>query len=172
MSKLNKKQGLFCLYFACTRNVREAAAKAGFTLFPERAGLKLLQREEIREEIQRLLSGGEKEGFSRLARSGYERLAFGSVADAVRLLFAGEDFDAEKLDSMDLFNISEIRRPKNGGMEIKFFDRLKALQCLEKLEGVASDTANPFYIALEQGASAIKANLGALFKSENKDKGM
>ena len=31
---------------------------------------------------------------------------------------------------MDLFLVSEIKRPKDGSMEIKFFDRLKALEKL------------------------------------------
>ena len=41
---------------------------------------------------------------------GYEKLAFGSVADAVRLLFSDEP-DLNALDTMDLFNIAEIKRP-------------------------------------------------------------
>ncbi len=158
--KLTNKQYLFCLYFARTRDVREAAAKAGYSLFPESAGVKLLQREEIREEIQKLIAAEKGPVFSQLAKKGYERLAFGSVADAVRLLFAGDDFDLEKLDCMDLFCVAEIKRPKNGGMEIKFFDRLKALQCLERMEGPGPEKeGSPFYLALEKGAAAVREGL-------------
>ena len=56
-------------------------------------------------------------------RQGFERLAFGSVTDAVRLLF--EEGTTSSLEGMDLFNVSEIKRLKGGGMEIKFADRLK-----------------------------------------------
>ena len=31
---------------------------------------------------------------------------------------------------MDLYSVSEIKRPKDGSMEIKFFDPLKALEKL------------------------------------------
>lgn len=83
---------------------------------------------------------------------GYERLAFGSVADAVRLLFA-EDVTPCTARKMDLFSVAEIKRPKGGGMEIRFFDRIKALQCMEALGESTSPTG--FYHALEAGAAAL-----------------
>lgn len=83
---------------------------------------------------------------------GYERLAFGSVADAVRLLFA-EDVTPCTARKMDLFSVAEIKRPKGGGMEIRFFDRIKALQCMEAL-GESTSPAG-FYHALEAGAAAL-----------------
>lgn len=60
---------------------------------------------------------------------GYERLAFGSTCDAFRLLMSDSDssIDASELN---LYNVSEIKKPKDGAMEIKFFDRLKALEYL------------------------------------------
>lgn len=61
---------------------------------------------------------------------GLRHLAFGEIQDAVRLLYAPEEQILPALGEMDLFNISEIKRPKGGGMEIKFFDRLKALEKL------------------------------------------
>lgn len=83
---------------------------------------------------------------------GLKHLAFGEVKDAIFLLFADENEIAEKLKGLDLFNISEIKRPKGGGMEIKFFDRIKAL---EKLRDITSDSPSQplsFYKALEEGA--------------------
>ena len=81
---------------------------------------------------------------------GLRRLAFGEIRDVVSLLFESEDDIIEKLPKLDLFNISEIKRVKGGGMEIKFFDRLKAL---DKLGQVISTTdksqAKSFYEALE-----------------------
>ena len=58
---------------------------------------------------------------------GYERLAFGSTSDAFRLLMSEGELDVQTLD---LYNVSEIKKPKDGAMEIKFFDRLKALEKL------------------------------------------
>ena len=47
------------------------------------------------------------------AKEGFRRLAFGGIHDAVRLLFC-EDVNPRTLKNMDLFAVSEIRRPKNG----------------------------------------------------------
>lgn len=58
---------------------------------------------------------------------------------------------------MELFNIAEIKRPKGGGIEIKFFDRLKALERLADMTAdEATDSALPFYRALENSANAIR----------------
>lgn len=62
-----------------------------------------------------------------MAAAGYQRLAFGSICDAISLLYKS-DPSKEDLEGMDLFLVSEIKRPKDGSMEIKFFDRLKALE--------------------------------------------
>lgn len=86
---------------------------------------------------------------------GFRRLAFGEIQDAVTLLFETEDEILKNLPNLDLFNVSEIKRVKGGGMEIKFFDRLKAL---EKLGNAVAEngkqTAVSFYEALEKSASA------------------
>lgn len=87
---------------------------------------------------------------------GYERLAFGGIADAVRLLFT-EEPDLAALGKMDLYNIAEIKRPKGGGMEIKFFDRIKALQCLEALN-VEGGEQLPLYRTLQECALSFKEN--------------
>ena len=135
--------------------MREAAAKAGYGLFPERTGCKLLRRSDIQKEIE-TLSKKNAQGSMQEIYAGYRRLAFGSVADAVRLLYLPDDFDLNELDSMDLFNISDIKRPKGGGMEIKFFDRQKALERLEEISAEdVSDSALPFYEALEKSARSL-----------------
>ncbi len=85
---------------------------------------------------------------------GYQKIAFGSINDPVRLLFC-EEVTPRMLKSMDLFNVAEIRRPKGGGMEIKFFDRIRALQCMQEL-GAAGSSPCGFYQALEQGAEALR----------------
>ncbi len=85
---------------------------------------------------------------------GYRHIAFGSVTDPVRLLFCDE-VTPRTLKSMDLFNVAEIRRPKGGGMEIKFFDRIRALQCIREV-GEAEAAPCGFYEALREGAQALK----------------
>lgn len=58
---------------------------------------------------------------------GYERLALGKVTDAIKLLYC-ENLSDDEIEKLDLTNIAEIKKPKDGAMEIKFFDRLKALE--------------------------------------------
>ncbi len=90
---------------------------------------------------------------------GLRHLAFGDIQDAVTLLFETDENILNALPKLDLFNISEIKTGKGGGMEIKFFDRIKAM---EKLRDFINDaegkTAVSFYDALEKSASSLKNN--------------
>lgn len=92
------------------------------------------------------------------AKEGFRRLAFGSIQDAVRLLFC-EEVNPRVLRNMDLFSVSEIRRPKGGGMEIKFFDRMEALRLLSELEN-AEGGADGILQAIERGAAALDKQAG------------
>lgn len=85
---------------------------------------------------------------------GLKHLAFGEIKDAIYLLFANENEIAEKLPDLDLFNISEIKRPKGGGMEIKFFDRIRALEKLRDIKSNSLSQPLSFYKALEEGAKS------------------
>lgn len=85
---------------------------------------------------------------------GYERLAFGSTADAFKLLMG--DSPPELLaENMDLFNVAEIKKPKDGAMEIKFFDRIKALEHLETVPD-GEEKAAAFYNVLTDCARGLK----------------
>ena len=87
---------------------------------------------------------------------GYEKIAFGSIGDAVKLLFM-EELKPKEAKKLDLFTVAEIKKPKGGGMEIKFFDRIKALQCLENISRQESSPSS-FYEAILKGAEAIENN--------------
>lgn len=141
------------MYYEKYRNGREAAINAGYKKLPGLAALRLLLREDVRSEIKKMSCPVSAEEIC----AGYRRLAFGSVADAVRLMYADEMPDGESLEKLDLFNVSDIKRPKGGGIEIKFFDRLKALEHLEEMNGaLTSSSAAPFYDALEHSARALR----------------
>lgn len=98
-------------------------------------------------------NGVRKKKYTRRVKSGYEMLAFGGIEDAVRLLFLDRP-DSAELERMNLFNIAEIHKPPSGGMEIKFYDRIKAMECLERMEAEAGQFA--LYDALQAGAEALK----------------
>ena len=68
----------------------------------------------------------------------YARL--GDVAEAARC--AGYPPEtAAAVQALDLFPVSSVKRDKNGGMEIHFFDRLKALTALYEYGGDADGKA-------------------------------
>ena len=125
---LKKREKDFCREYVYCGNPKDAALRAGYTVFPEMCGIRLL--------------------------CGYRRIAFGNISDAVKLILEsdGDRLDAEKLD---LFNVAEIKKPRGGGMEIKFFDRLKALEKIEQLSLSESDKYSvSLYKAIENSAKA------------------
>ncbi len=97
------------------------------------------------------------------AREGYRRLAFGSCADAFKLLFREEPPTDREIEKMDLFCVSAVKQGKNGGLELSFFNRFEALDRLAELERTESEAGReppPFYSALVQGARAITEKEG------------
>lgn len=131
------------------QTLREAAAKAGFR-DSEKAALALLSRAEIQAEIKKYKS---ESPTRQEVAEGLRRLAFGGIADVLRLLNA-ENLETLNLEALDLMNVAELKFSKNGGMEIKLFDRLKALERLSLLcddPKEAGDAA--FFDALRKGAA-------------------
>ena len=43
-------------------------------------------------------------------------------------MLSDEPPEDSEIDRLNLFNVSEIKRVKGGGLELKFFDRQKALE--------------------------------------------
>ena len=83
---------------------------------------------------------------------GYRKLAFGVGNDALKLLFFDEQPCWEDLAELDIFNISEINRPKGGGMVIKFYDRFEAMRHLVEIGNLQQtpDGVKAFYEAIER----------------------
>ncbi len=149
---MKPKELLFCTLYRRTGNAREAAARAGFRLWPERQGLRLLARREVQQRLAELSDAADP---LPTGEAGLRRIAFGSVADAVGLLFTPPGEKTE-LEGLDLFMISEIKSAKGGGLEMKFYDRLKALELLSALSSERSAAAAPLYEALSEGARRLK----------------
>lgn len=150
--KLTKKELDFCQWYARLQNPKEAAIKSGYTVLPEYRGINLLSKKQIASKIKEL----EKENRvdENLVSAGLSRLAFGSTADAVKLILSANSDNPPSPDDLDLFNVSEIKFTSGKGMEIKFFDRLKAFEQLSKLsESELNSSALSFYEALERSAS-------------------
>ena len=122
----------FAQLFVRLRSGSETAVSLGVA--PEKAkqtGAKLLSSERVRREIRKL----DKDDQQTLAyvKTGLSRLAFGQVNDVAALVFA-EQPSGEQIAQADLFNVSELKKIKGGGVEVKFFDRQKALEKLFELD--------------------------------------
>lgn len=131
-SKLNP----FCCNYVLLGSIEEAAVRIGIPR--ENAlseGVELLKTDECQQLISQLRQILSDSGN---VTAGLKRLAFGNCSDAIYLVFADELPPASVIEKLDLFNVSEIKRVKGGGVEVKFFDRLKALEKLFELENAFS----------------------------------
>lgn len=126
---IRPQERCFCIWYAMLCNVQEAALHAGYS--QEEAlerGVLLLQRDDCRAFIHRVLETLSLRSSAAQVMAGLERLAFGSCNDAARLVFAADSLSPAELAKLDLFGVSEIKRDKNGGVEVKLCDRQKAME--------------------------------------------
>lgn len=129
-NSLTLREKLFCVYYAHSGDAKKSAINAGYKKNHKLKADRLLAKNEIQNEIAQV-SKTLFADVNQIVKTGYHRLAFSDITDAVSLLYM-DSINAEKLASLDLFMISEIKKPKDGAIEIKFFDRLKALENLTK----------------------------------------
>ena len=112
---MSEKEKTFCEYFALWGDAVRAADSAGYEN-PKKDGPQLLCRADIRKKINAICETMIKSSQAR-ACLGYERLALGKVTDAIKLLYC-ENLSDDEIEKLDLTNISEIKKPKDGAMEI------------------------------------------------------
>lgn len=121
----------FALHFSKTRNAVESAIAIGINPIKAKLdGIKLIYDRKFKRQIMSIDKANNSERCD--IRTGLERLAYGRVNDAVALVFY-EEITPHMLAEADLFNVSEIKKIKGGGVEIKFFDRQKALERLDEI---------------------------------------
>ena len=150
---LTEKEKAFCQQFARLHNAKEAAVRAGYSINrAQRTADRLLQRREILRRIDREMERFVPQHLEQLLFAGLMRLAFGSANDAAKLAVGHEALSPEQIDRLDLFLVSELKKTKDGGFEVKLHDRIKALGCLEQFLQAHQDsqTADSFFQALEQ----------------------
>lgn len=128
----------FCRLMTVTADPLKAAREAGFQ-HPERVWSELFAREEIVSEIRRRCENI-RSVYEAAAICGLYRLAYGGVSDAMTLLFR-EDLSEEDLRKLDLRNVSEIKR-SDKGIEVRFCDRIKAIDKLHELLGSDTEREN------------------------------
>ena len=120
----------FAAKYAECGNAYEAALFAGAgKLTAAFEGIRLLSSKAVRNKV----AAAKNRNAECPALQGLRRIAFGRNNDAVRLAFS-ENITNEDIDNADLFGVAEIKCGKGGIVEMKFFDRLKALDLLSVCE--------------------------------------
>lgn len=120
----------FIYYLYLTSDPVEAARRSGID---EVCAIKLASSRGTQRKLSRLYNMHENDLCK--ARAGLERLAFGRINDAAELVFScDEEGGFSRYDGADLFMVSEMKKVKGGGVEVKFFDRLKAIEQLIELD--------------------------------------
>lgn len=149
----NQRRTLFCVFAARGFAPEEAARRAGFDA--EDCGTvsaQLLCDAKIRKRISKLSRELTFCSPAALARAGLERIALGEPDGVLPLL--GDD----GIPTVGgLFHAAEIKRPKGGGIEIKFYDRLRALSLLAELNTGAPEETNSLLSALARSAEGADA---------------
>ena len=150
---MKPKEKDFCRRLALCADPMRAVREAGFR-HPEQSLCKLMVREDIAEEVKRL-SRNMRSVYESIAVCGLYKLAYGGTGDALTLLY-GDSFTADQLREMDLSRVSEIKRTDKG-VEIKFCDRVKAVDKLGELfsGGNESGTAGGLLEAMRMSAAAL-----------------
>lgn len=151
--KLTHRENLFCSNYVNSGDVKKSAVSAGYKIEPEFVGYKLLQRDDINFKIEALYAQ-KKKNLLYKACSGYEKLAFGGVSDAIKLIYS-DSISLNDICKMDLFNVAEIKKPRDGMLEIKFFDRFKALEKLQQLDFLNPSQNLSFYDAIENSVKSL-----------------
>ncbi len=154
MRNLTKTQKDFLYQFFRCRNVEEAAAVCGFShgsAYEE--GMNILSHPQAFGFLASLAVTMKKAAGSTV-EDALERLINGRINDAVILAESNqEELTEADIRRLDLYNVSEFKIGK-GTCEIKFADRLKAIEKLNEIRSgrAVDDLAQSFFDAIGKAA--------------------
>ncbi len=154
MQNLTKTQKKFLYQFFRSRNIEEAAAACGFShdsAYEE--GIKILSHPQAFGFLASMTVTMKKTAGSTV-EDALERLINGRINDAVILAESNpEELTETDIRKLDLYNVSEFKIGK-GVCEIKFADRLKAIEKLNEIRSgkAVDDLAQSFFDAIGKAA--------------------
>lgn len=156
---MKKREKDFCRLTVVLGNPQTAARRAGYR-HPETAWTELIARGDVIDEIRRVTREVSRVYRDTLLCSVY-RLLSAESNDAVRLLYHDQMSD-EEIRELNLSGVAEIKRAKDKSVEIKFFDRIKALDRLSELSAAAEDggPAGGLLEAMRLSAQALQSMSG------------
>ena len=90
------------------------------------------------------------------AETAVKHLALGRITDGVKLLLKGDSMSEEEINKLDLYSVAAVKSTGGKISEIKFCDRLKALQLLMSYESSENKISLGFAEALKAGAENLE----------------
>lgn len=149
VEKMDKKQ-LFAYYLTYLGSPKLAAIKSGYpkNCADEKAAALLLDDDVISytEKYSKIRTCWQ-------VSQGLRRLAFGDVNDCVEILLK-KDEQMPNFANLDLFHIKEIKTSKTSGFEMRFHDRIAALETLININGGENSNLD-LYKALMHSANML-----------------
>ena len=151
-----EQEELFAVFCAHLGSPWEAARRVGFEPhLADAAACALIAKPHIRRKIKQHEKSLD-ESASGLALRQLLRLAGYSAQDGVKLAFSGEGLCPEEVEALDLFGVSSLKW-SSAGCEVKFFDRLRAIELLLALTGTKEDACpTEFYRVLRESAAQLE----------------
>lgn len=153
------KEKLFCKFYLAYQNPTEAAIKAGYAkLNAQKKAHKLLTKPEIQNELQKLKKEIDNNQLIHWAIIILKRILFCAPNDTISLALKQDNLDDQQIEKLNLFQISELKKLKDGTLEIKFIDKIKAIACLIDIANnfKNSDTANNLLSALTTSSNCAQ----------------
>lgn len=157
---MTKKEKLFCRFYATYQLPKEAAIKAGYAEnIAEKKANYLLNRPDVQQDIKKRKNEADKQQLEQWAITALRRMLF-SNNDAILLALKSEQLTEKQIENLNLFLISELKKFKDGSLEIKFFDKLKAINILLEIANnlQTSNEANSFLNALTNSTNNLAKN--------------
>lgn len=143
----SEQEKKFCRAYLHTMDPQRAARAAGAA-----DGYALLRHEGVRSRLSRMRACLSDQILREDAVRRLTELAFGRADDAFTLAIHPERA-GDGTEEMDLSAVAELKVSDKGGVEIKFIDRIRALEALSALlESGDSSGAEAFFRALEDSA--------------------
>ena len=133
----------FCQAYLRTMDPVRAAEEAGL-----QDGCALLRDRDVRAKLERLREDWNAQILREDAIRRLTELAFGRANDAAAMALAGPGGTADT-EGLDLSAVSELK-VTDKGIEVKFIDRVRALEALCSLLGSGGSGAAEFFQALEE----------------------
>lgn len=150
---------MFCeCYCKNNLNAKKAAIKASF---PEKDYEKILAKPEVKNHINNLKTELEREKIFKTAISNLNKVITTKVNDVIVLAANFETITNKEISKLNLFQLAEIKKLKDGAFEFKLIDKIKAIETLisllEKLNTPENKTQiNEFLDALTTKADCEK----------------